>query len=172
MRYPIFVKSLIELARGLGVEQRAIAKRLTIPDSSVSQWATGKRPIPRRHLPAFLALVTELIRAHEPTHGEQIRTHLKQWEFELYTTVGAFSAHAAAFLKVLKSPYAKDDILKLDREERRQLREACHQLVWYFDRLDQFEHGALRGHHSGPLGTPEAHLAELRRWYDMDEEKG
>src|SRR5262245_21317722 len=125
MQYPIFAKSLIQLVVDLGWEQQAIAKRLRVPKSAVSHWATGRRPIPRRHLPHFLALVIELIRAHEPTHHETIRSAVRLWQIELFISVGACSQHARDALKTLKSPYAQDDILKLDREERRRMRRAC-----------------------------------------------
>jgi transcriptional regulator with XRE-family HTH domain len=163
------------LVRDLGWEQQAIAKRLKVPNSAVSQWATGRRPIPRRHLSNFLTLVIELIREHDPTHREAILSAIRLWQIELFISVGACASHVQNSLKVLKSPYAQDDILKIDREERRRLRRACDLLEHYLGILDQFEQGMLepklRQEAINRQETPEEFISRLRSpaWYGMDE---
>jgi transcriptional regulator with XRE-family HTH domain len=168
MRYPIYVQRLIEMARSLGVDQREIAKRLQIPDSSLSLWATGKRPIPRRHLPAFMALISELIRAHDATHRAHLNHYLEAWNIELHVHAGAVSADAQRKFEVLRSFYAQGDVLKIPREERQRLREACQDLVFDLDSLDQYE----QGHLPEPFNSqepPEARFAQFRSWFGVDE---
>jgi transcriptional regulator with XRE-family HTH domain len=171
MSYPIYVKSLIELVKGLGVEQKDIAKRLKVPGSSVSLWATGARSIPRRHLQKFLALVEGLIREYEPTRLEQIHAAVQLWQVELFVSIGALATHVRNNFEVLESPYAHQDIMKLSRDERRRLRRACQQLEGCLNALDQFERGEIEESQRRISRTtpPSWWFAQLRSWYHMDE---
>jgi transcriptional regulator with XRE-family HTH domain len=61
---PVYVRSLIEQLKFLGWEQKDIAKRLGVSEAYVSQWATGKRPVSKRHERPLLRLVEEAL-AHD-----------------------------------------------------------------------------------------------------------
>jgi hypothetical protein len=56
---PVYVNSFIQLLRSRGWQQQDLAARLRISGSTVSQWATGKRPVTRRLEDAFLSLVVD-----------------------------------------------------------------------------------------------------------------
>jgi transcriptional regulator with XRE-family HTH domain len=56
-----YVRSLIEQLKFLGWEQKDIAKRLGVSKAAVSLWATGKRPVPKRHEAPLIRLVIEAL---------------------------------------------------------------------------------------------------------------
>jgi transcriptional regulator with XRE-family HTH domain len=203
---PIYVRSLIELLKFLGWEQKAIAKRLKVSTSAVSLWATGKRPVPQRYEKPLIGLVLEEMRRDKATmdaelealkvgineappeererrldvlqkweaHMQQVGACMDGWENELYVTAGKCADEIRYRLGQLQSPYAHMDPMKLSREDRHRLRQACQMLVRHFDYLDQFDRAPPPSH--SPLGqpidvsTPEAHLQLLRDWFGVARE--
>jgi transcriptional regulator with XRE-family HTH domain len=58
-RVPIYVRSLFELARLLGIRQQAIARHLDTTRSNVSMWAHGSRALPVRQGLALVRLLAD-----------------------------------------------------------------------------------------------------------------
>ena len=66
----VYVKSLFKVSRILGVPQRTVAQHLGVQPSAVSMWATGARPIPRRHYPRFYQFISAMLaRGLHSLHG-------------------------------------------------------------------------------------------------------
>jgi hypothetical protein len=141
MRLPIYVKSLLGLLRDVGgFEQREVATHLKVTPSTVSTWATGKRPIPRRHFLPLLRLVNEVVQQHADVHEAQLKSYIRAWDLEMAAGVGAISFAIKTFFEQLKSSYALEDPVTMDPEQRRHLRTTCRFLVInleYLDRIGQ-----------------------------------
>jgi predicted transcriptional regulator len=140
---PIYISSLVKLLKYLGWEQQGIAERLGVSTTAVSLWATGARPVSRRHEQAFLDLVRTVL------HDEQARSDVSEarhrdvdsyihaWRAEMYVKVGRFQQTIQEQFETLQSPLAKVDPLSLSPLERRQLRFACQRLAHLLDCVDQ-----------------------------------
>ncbi len=64
---PVYVSKLFELLRGLEVPQHTIARQLDVTESTVSMWANGQRPLPKRQKDAFLEFAsTTILQAYAP----------------------------------------------------------------------------------------------------------
>jgi hypothetical protein len=144
----VYVRELCMLLRTLGVKQDAIAAHLQVARTSVAGWAAGQRPVPKRHVHAFGALVRERLHqagAHREEEADPasrrwnpqsaawqrehlINTQLRRWELELYDTTGNLQRDYAAYADTLKH-YLHIPIHKLSREEREQVRKAGNGLL-------------------------------------------
>jgi transcriptional regulator with XRE-family HTH domain len=145
MPLPIYAKSLVRLLRTLGVDQQEIARQLRLSKSTVSLWATGARPLAKRHEQPFLDLVEATIREHQTradvseTDLRDIASYLHAWSREMYIQVGRFRRTIQEHFQTLQSPLSKVDPLTLSRDERFRLKWACRQLVMLLDAIDQLE---------------------------------
>jgi transcriptional regulator with XRE-family HTH domain len=59
---PLYITSLIGLMHNLGWPQQRIAEQLGISKTAVSLWASGARPLSKRHEQPFLDLVEAVLR--------------------------------------------------------------------------------------------------------------
>jgi transcriptional regulator with XRE-family HTH domain len=139
MAQQCYAKRACELLTFLGMEQAEVTRRLGVSQTNVSFWWTGRRPVPRKHIPAFLALVRDKIREDRGAHRAQIVAMLDAWFKELYVRVGICHDEIRYELEVLKSAYATVDPLSLDREERRRLWFAARMLMLHLGYLDEIE---------------------------------
>jgi transcriptional regulator with XRE-family HTH domain len=142
MALPIYAKSLFGLMKFVGWEQREIAERLGVSKTAVSLWATGQRPIAKRHEQVFLDLVMQTLSDEEErygknsTHARELAGYLLAWSQEMHIKVGMFQRSLQRQFEILKSPLAKADITAMSKPERRILKAACQMVVYY---LDYFE---------------------------------
>src|SRR5688572_7522720 len=75
----MYVKNLFRLLRLLGVPQLAISQELGVPPSAVSMWATGSRPLPKRHYDYFQSLagwaLTQVQRSYRERQASTQQAH-------------------------------------------------------------------------------------------------
>lgn len=79
---PIYIISLIGVLKALGWQQQDIAARLQVVGPSVSLWATGARPLPRRYEAEFLSLVADEL-ARPMVEAQVIGDYLADWSAEM-----------------------------------------------------------------------------------------
>jgi hypothetical protein len=155
MPTPVFyAKQLVNLLKQCGLDQNTIASRLGTNKSTVSQWATGQRPVAKHHALPLLRLVEETIRfapAHQRVHLSLL---VHRWEQELYVRVGACRKEIRRHLTVLQSPYAQQDVVRLDRRERQRLFRAAMGLAQQLEIIDALhpEAGYVLDDTDGPRG--------------------
>jgi transcriptional regulator with XRE-family HTH domain len=170
MALPIYAKSLFELMKFLGWEQQAIAERLGVSKSSISLWATGTRPISKRHEQPFLDLVIEILRDEQEragvnsSHARELLTYIDAWVHEMYIKVGMFQRSVQLQFEILKSPLAKVDPMTLSNLERRTLRTACQRVVQLLDYLDSLGK-PVRRVAQAQKEDPVAYFDSLRKTY-------
>jgi transcriptional regulator with XRE-family HTH domain len=136
MPTPVYAQRLIDLLKQCGLDQNTIASRLSTNKSTVSQWATGQRPVGKRHVVPLLRLVEETIRFAPAGQRHDLSRLVYAWEQELYVRVGDCQQEIRRQLAVLQSPYAQQDPLRLDRRERRRLYHAAIVLARNLEFID------------------------------------
>jgi hypothetical protein len=136
MPTPMFAQKLIELLRQCGLDQNAIASRLSTNKTTVSFWATGQRPVGKRHVVPLLRLVEETIRFAPAGQRHDLSRLVHGWEQELYVRLGGCQQEIRRQLAVLQSPYAQQDPLSIDRRERRRLHHAAIVLARNLEFID------------------------------------
>jgi hypothetical protein len=167
---PIYVTSLFSLMKTLGLEQKRIAARLKISDSSTSLWATGQRPVSRRHEHPFLDLVAEGIRDDQEQAGlnsarvHHITAFLDAWVDEMDRREATCRRALQRQLELLNHPHAREDPCGLPPAERQRLRTAARMVVYYLDCLDS--HGTpLSREGPAPKADPATEFERIRRSY-------
>jgi transcriptional regulator with XRE-family HTH domain len=163
MALPIYAKSLVELMKFLGWEQKAIAARLGVSNSTISFWATGKRPIPKRHEQAFLDLVRQVLHDAQErvgansSYAQELSAYLNAWTHEMHIKVGTFQRSLQRQFEILKSPLAKIDVTALSKLERRTLQTACQLAAHYLEYFDSL---------GKPVRTATAQKADPVRFFN------
>jgi hypothetical protein len=167
MATPVYAQHLIRALKLCGLDQNTIARRLSTNKTSVSWWATGQRPVGKRHVMAFLRLVEETMRLAPDSKRGELAVAVLAWEQELHLKVGDCQRAIRRHLAVLQSPYARHDPLRLSRSERRRLARAAKGLAEELEAIDMLEEGIVvvtRGPFDSSKPTPEDDpLVELAR---------
>jgi hypothetical protein len=135
----VYVQELFGLLRYLNIEQQAVVTAVRSNKTQVSLWANGKRPLPKRAMPAFFAFMAQTITAgtaaawatpspprepptllRSPAPAEQweqdLLLCLHRWELECVTTGGQLSKDHEGYRATLR-PYFYVDLLKLSDDE-------------------------------------------------------
>jgi hypothetical protein len=129
MATPVYVQRLIHALKVCGLDQNTIASRLGTNRTTVSWWATGQRPVGKRHVAAFLRLVEETFRLAPESKRDELFTLVRAWAQELHVRVGHCQQEIQRQLAILQSPLATRDPLSLDRRERQRLARAASVLA-------------------------------------------
>ena len=136
MPRPVYVQRLIDLLKACGLDQNTIASRLGTNKSTVSQWATGQRPVAKRHVVPLLRLVEETIRFAPARQRLDLARLVHAWEQELFVRVGHCWQEIQRQLAVLQSPLAQRDLPSFDRRERQRLFRAAILLARNLEIID------------------------------------
>ncbi len=130
---PLYVKSLFDLLRTLGVPQQEVARTLSVSKTTVSLWAHGREPLSPRYVGPLLDFVAKAATT-PPTHqrtltniitdSKMVRQHLSLWAMERQQTLGTVGEHYRQGCDILAA-YARHDPAKLAREQWGEINAAC-----------------------------------------------
>jgi transcriptional regulator with XRE-family HTH domain len=139
---PVYVEHLIDLLKRCGLDQNTIASRLGTNRTTVSFWATGQRPLGKRHVAAFLRLVEETIRFAPETRRDELFICVRAWRQELHVRLGDCQREIQRQLSVLQSPLAQQNPLSLTRAERQRMADAAKALAEQLQLIDTIDPSA------------------------------
>jgi transcriptional regulator with XRE-family HTH domain len=142
MATAVYVQHLISALKLCGLDQNTIASRLGTNRTTVSFWATGRRPVGKRHVTAFLRLVEETFRLAPESLHDELFTWVRAWAQELHVRLGKCQQQIQRQLAILQSPLAQRNPLSLNRAERQRISRAAKVLAEQLELIDTIDPSA------------------------------